>query len=186
MLALNHLLKASPISGGAFFYSQFDHCAQCAYHENMALQIGQLAPDFTLPDSHGSTVTLSDFRGKKNVVLIMYPGDDTAGCTKQLCSVRDNFADFESLDAEVFGINHEDATSHEKFVDKYHLKNPLLVDAGRKVIKEYDAIGNFFGHETTKRTVVIVDKAGIVVYYVHGLPSHSELKKALEAANSKQ
>jgi peroxiredoxin Q/BCP len=152
----------------------------------MTLEIGQQAPDFTLPDQHGNMVTLSSFRGKKNVVLIMYPGDDTPGCTKQLCSVRDNFADFEALDAEVFGINHADAGSHEKFVDKYHLKNPLLVDAGRKVIKEYGAIGNFMGHESTKRTVVIVDKAGVIVYLKQGLPSHSELKKALETANSKQ
>lgn len=170
-----------------FFYAQFDQHTECAYHENMdTLQIGQTAPDFTLPDSSGNTVTLSSFRGKKNVVLIMYPGDDTPGCTAQLCSVRDNFAEYEALGAEVFGINHSDATSHAKFIDKYHLKNPLLVDAGRKVIKEYGAIGNFMGHESTKRTVVIVDKAGTIVYYKHGLPAHSELKAALEAANSKQ
>ena len=148
-----------------------------------SIQEGQKAPDFTLPDSQGKQISLHDFAGKQNVVLIMYPGDDTAGCTKQLCAVRDNFADFEKYNAVVLGINHADAESHNKFIAKYGLKNPLLIDAGRKVIKEYDALGNLFGNETTKRSVIIIDKAGMITKIWRGDPGHEQIKKELEKLN---
>lgn len=144
------------------------------------IKIGQKAPDFTLPDSNGKKVKLSSYKNKKNVVLIMYPGDDTPGCTKQLCSVRDNFEDFKYEDTVVLGINHADADSHQKFIKKYGLKNPLLVDKGRKIIKKYEAIKLFFGNESTKRSVFIIDKLGLIRYIKRGLPDHSELHKELE------
>ena len=149
----------------------------------MAAELNHPAPDFTLPDSHGNHVTLSSFQGKSNVVLIMYPGDNTPGCTAQLCSVRDNYADFEKYHAVVLGINHADAASHNKFIESHGLRNPLLVDEGRQVIKKYGSDSKFLGVESTRRTVVIVDKQGIIRYLVHGLPPHEELKKQLEMIN---
>lgn len=141
---------------------------------------GQKAPNFTLPDSQKNTVALHDFAGKNNVVLIMYPGDDTPGCTKQLCSVRDNFEDFGKYETVVLGINHEDSESHNKFIKKYGLKNPLLIDTGRKVIGMYDAVGSFMGHETTKRSVIVIDKSGVIRKIWRGLPSHAEIHAELQ------
>ena len=147
------------------------------------IEVGQKAPDFELPDSNGNLVKLSSFQDKQNVVLIMYPGDDTPGCTKQLCSVRDNFSDFGKEEAVVLGINHADADSHNKFIKKYDLKNPILIDADRKVITEYGAIKNFMGKESTQRSVIIIDKQGVIRYIMRGLPTHQEIKQQLEIIN---
>jgi len=144
------------------------------------IEEGQKAPDFTLPDSQGNTVSLHDFSGKENVVLIMYPGDDTPGCTKQLCAVRDNIDDFGKYNTTVLGINHEDSESHNKFIKKYGLKNPLLIDEGRKVIGQYDAIGSFLGHPSTKRSVIVIDKTGAIRKIWRGLPSHQEISAELQ------
>ena len=83
---------------------------------------GTKAAAFTLNDSNGKTVKLSDFKGKKNVLLFFYPGDDTPGCTKQLCAVRDDINLFSKYkDLVIYGINHADADSHNKFIAKYGL-----------------------------------------------------------------
>ena len=145
----------------------------------MPIEVGQSAPDFSLPDSMGNQVSLSSYKGKSNVLLIMYPGDDTPGCTKQLCSVRDNYEDFGKLNTVVIGINHADANSHNKFISKYGLKNPILIDEGRNVIKQYNAIGSFMGHTSTKRSVILIDKVGIIRWIERGLPSQEEIKKQI-------
>ncbi|HMD67661.1 MAG TPA: redoxin domain-containing protein, partial [Chitinivibrionales bacterium] len=79
------------------------------------LDIGKTAPDFTLVSDKGDTVRLSDFRGNNYVVLIFYPGDQTPGCTKQLCAIRDDYAEFGKKGAVVFGVNPADAESHAQF-----------------------------------------------------------------------
>ena len=140
---------------------------------------GQKAPDFVLPDTEGKQVALHNFAGRQNVLLIMYPGDDTPGCTKQLCAVRDNFADFAKYNTVVLGINHENSESHQKFIQKYGLKNPLLIDQGRKVIADYGALGSFFGHPNTKRSVILIDQAGTIRKIWRGLPEHQEIKAEL-------
>ena len=148
------------------------------------IEIGQKAPDFTLPNSNGEMVTLSSFEGKKNVVLIMYPGDNTPTCSIQLKSVRDNYQDFETLQTIVLGINHENAASHNSFIEQHDLKNPLLVDEGRKVIEQYDAlITDEAGNPQTNRSVIIIDKAGIIQYINRGNPPHEEIKDVLEKIN---
>jgi|SRR5579872_358857 len=142
---------------------------------------GQQAPDFSLPDSENAKqISLHDFSGKQNVVLIMYPGDDTLGCTKQLCAVRDNYEDFKNYNTVVLGINHENAESHNKFIHKYGLKNILLIDNGRKVIEQYGALGSFLGHPSTKRSVIIIDKKATIRKIWRGLPSHQEIKLELQ------
>lgn len=148
------------------------------------VEVNQKAPDFQLPNSDGQTVTLSSFEGKSNVLLIMYPGDDTPGCTKQLCAVRDNYQDFADTNTTVLGINHANSESHKKFISKYGLKNPILVDEGRKVISEYGALGQFMGRANTKRTVVLIDKEGIIRWIERGLPSHEEIKKQINLLNN--
>ena len=94
----------------------------------MALQIGDPAPDFSLPDQDGTIVHLADLKGKR-VVLYVYPQDDTPGGTKEACNFRDTWSAFEAAGLQVLGISKDDATSHGKFIRKYELPFPLLTDA---------------------------------------------------------
>jgi peroxiredoxin Q/BCP len=102
----------------------------------MALTPGDPAPDFTLSDQHGNSVTLSDLRGR-TVVLYFYPKADTPGCTTQACGVRDHRTDYEQADAVVFGISPDTVKAIGKFDDKYQLGFPLLADSEHKVAEEY-------------------------------------------------
>jgi thioredoxin-dependent peroxiredoxin len=125
----------------------------------MVLQIGDRAPDFTLPDTHGNSVTLSKFMGKR-VVLYFYPRDNTPGCIKEACAFRDRYADFQNQDIIVLGVSTDDAKSHEKFVTKHDLPFPLLCDEGGKIAELYDSYGlkKFMGKEylgITRNTFVI-------------------------------
>src|SRR4029078_10915732 len=97
---------------------------------------GQPAPDFELQTDAGDTVRLADLRGKK-VVLYFYPKDDTPGCTKQACAIRDAWQEFRATGAEVFGISPQGAASHAKFKAKYDLPFTLLVDDDHRLADEF-------------------------------------------------
>lgn len=143
------------------------------------LKVGDKAPTFTLKTHKGKDVSLKDFKEKTPVVLIFYPGDMTPGCTIQLCNIRDNYPKFQELDAVVYGVNHADAKSHVKFVDKHQFSFPLLVDEHKKVSKKYGAVKKLFTATVIKRTVVVVDKEGKIAFYKHGMPKETEILKAL-------
>ncbi|MCY7347591.1 MAG: peroxiredoxin, partial [Pyrinomonadaceae bacterium] len=96
------------------------------------LKEGDDAPDFSVKDQTGEEVKLSDSRGKK-VVLYFYPKDDTPGCTKEACSLRDGFADFERENIKILGISTDDEQSHRKFISKYELPFTLLADTDHAV-----------------------------------------------------
>lgn len=98
---------------------------------------GSKAPDFTLPSSEGGEVTLSDFKGKRNVVLYFYPKDNTPGCTKEACDFRDMSKKFQKKDTVVLGISADSLKSHDSFKSKYKLSFPLLSDENKEVIKKY-------------------------------------------------
>ena len=102
-----------------------------------SLRVGQPAPDFTLPDGGGKMVRLSEFRGRKAVVLYFYPKDDTPGCTKESCAFRDSYQDFLDAGAEVIGVSGDDSSSHERFATKYNLPFVLLSDRGGQVRAKY-------------------------------------------------
>jgi peroxiredoxin Q/BCP len=138
----------------------------------MELTVGSLAPDFSLTDQNGNLVQLSAFKGKKSVVLIFYPGDQTPGCTRQLCTARDDTAEYDKAGVAVFGINPGSAESHQKFVNKYQLNMPLLVDKGLEVAESYNAVWMLGGVSLKfiKRTVVGINKEGRVVFYERGMP----------------
>jgi thioredoxin-dependent peroxiredoxin len=102
----------------------------------MALERGDTAPDFTLPDQHGNAVKLSELRGQ-TVVLYFYPKADTPGCTTQACSVRDHRTDYESAGAVVLGVSPDTVKAVSKFDDKYGLGFPLLADEDHKVAEQY-------------------------------------------------
>ena len=127
------------------------------------LQAGDDAPDFNVKDNTGADVKLSDFRGQR-VVLYFYPKDDTPGCTKQACSLRDGFAAFERENIKILGISMDDETSHRKFISKYELPFTLLTDADHAVADAYDSYGektfagkNYMG---VLRKTFLIDEAG--------------------------
>jgi len=139
------------------------------------------APDFTLKDEEGKTVRLSAFKGKQAVILFFYPGDFTPGCTLQLCSVRDDWKKFEETHAAVFGINHGKNASHKSFREKYHFPFPLLIDTDKKISHLYGAERMILKTRVIKRTVVGIDKEGIVRYFKHGMPRNQEILKAMKS-----
>jgi thioredoxin-dependent peroxiredoxin len=133
------------------------------------LLVGSPAPDFSLPDESGNTVALSALKGK-NVVLVFYPGDDTPGCTRQLCQFRDSWQAARERGIEIFGVNPQRAATHARFRGKYHFPFPLLVDAGRRVARLYHANGLI-----VKRTVYLIGPDGLIRFARRGMPPPSEV-----------
>ena len=130
----------------------------------MALQIGDPAPDFTLPDQNGKTVSLSDLKGQR-VVIYFYPKDDTPGCTKEACNFRDQWSAFEQHGIKVLGISKDGAASHSRFIAKYELPFTLLTDAEPcPVATSYESYGlkKFMGKEYMgmMRHTFVVDGEG--------------------------
>jgi peroxiredoxin Q/BCP len=102
------------------------------------LTVGQIAPDFSATDENGRAVSLSDF-SSRYVVLYFYPKDDTPGCTKQACSFRDNIGRLQKNDIVVLGVSRNNAKDHKKFIEKYDLNFPLLVDEDGSLCESYGA-----------------------------------------------
>ena len=100
------------------------------------LNIGDNAPDFTLPANNDKTISLSDFKGQK-VVLYFYPKDDTPGCTKQACGFNDHLKQLEAVDAVVIGVSKDPIKKHDKFVEKYKLSFPLVSDENGTLCEDY-------------------------------------------------
>ncbi len=148
----------------------------------MKLTIGQMAPDFTLPDQDGKMQTLSAYRGQ-NVLLYFYPKDDTPGCTTEACSFRDSLPQLKQLNAVVFGVSIDSVASHKKFADKYGLPFTLLSDADKKVVEEYGVWGekSFMGRKYLgiARTSFLIGSNGTI------LKMYSNVKPALHVAEVK-
>ncbi|MEB3178070.1 MAG: peroxiredoxin [Nostocaceae cyanobacterium] len=125
----------------------------------MPLAVGTDAPQFTVKDTNGNTVSLSDFAGK-TVVLYFYPKDDTPGCTKQACSFRDAQADYQSKDVVVLGVSADDEASHQAFTQKFNLNFPLLADTDKTLIKAYDVDGGGYA----KRVSYVIDGDGKITH----------------------
>jgi peroxiredoxin Q/BCP len=125
----------------------------------MPLAVGTDAPAFTVKDTNGNTVSLSDFKGK-TVVLYFYPKDDTPGCTKQACSFRDAKEQYTSKDIVVLGVSADDEASHQAFTQKYNLNFPLLADTNGELIKAYDVDGGGYA----KRVTYVIDGNGKITH----------------------
>jgi len=140
------------------------------------LAVGENAPDFTVRDESGNEVALSKFKGAKNVVLVFYPGNETPGCTAQLCTIRDDWGKFEAKDTVVFGVNSASAASHSSFVDKHGFPFPLLVDADGAITRSY---GSRSALGITARTVYAIDKQGRIAFAQRGMPKTDPILAAL-------
>ena len=127
------------------------------------LQIGDKAPDFSLPDQDGQTVSLKSLKGKQ-VVLYFYPKDDTPGCTKEACGFRDSLKAIAKTNTVVLGVSMDDAESHRKFIKKYSLPFPLLCDEDGTISKAYGVYKekNMYGKKFwgIERTTFIIDSEG--------------------------
>jgi len=150
------------------------------YKDIPAIKIGDKAPLFTLPNQAGEKISIKDYKGKKNILLIFYPGDNTPGCTKQLCALRNDYSQFKKLNTIIFGINQADKESHQKFIDKQKFPFDLLIDKDRLVSRKYKALKFMFAYESIKRSVVLIDKEGKIIFLKRGLPKDREILAALK------
>jgi len=141
------------------------------------VKVGEEAPDFTLYDQDGESVSLNDFKDVNNVVLFFYPKDFSPGCTTQACSFRDSYEDFTDQGAVVIGISSDSVESHKKFLDTYLLPFTLLSDPKGKVRALYGATKAF--GLLPGRYTFIIDKTGAVR---HIFTSETNMKKHIDEA----
>lgn len=148
----------------------------------MALNVGQSAPDFTLKDQNQKEVKLSDFAGKKRVVLVFYPLDWSPVCTNEHACLVNDMKNFDTLDAEVFGISVDSVWSHKAYADKMGIKYPLLADFHPR-----GAVGEKYGvfladKGITGRSIFIVDKQGKLAWLKHyDIPVVPDIKEVASA-----
>jgi peroxiredoxin Q/BCP len=145
------------------------------------LRVGEMAPDFELPDERGTRVRLSGLRGKR-VVVYFYPMDDTPGCTTQACGFRDAFPQIEQANAVVLGISPDDVGSHQAFKTKYGLPFTLLVDKDHAVAQAYGVWNQEHGFPT--RSQFIVDETGKLADVQVPVRAAESAPKALQALAS--
>jgi len=141
------------------------------------VKVSDKAPDFTLPSQMGDDVTLSEFFGKKNVVLYFYPKDESPGCTKEACTFRDSYQELANLGAEVLGVSGQSVESHKSFATHYGLPFILLSDRDNKVRELYgvpSTMGIIPG-----RVTYIIDKKGVVR---HVFSSQTQAQRHVEEA----
>lgn len=126
-------------------------------------KVDSIALDFTLPDQDGKTHTLQDYKGKW-VLLYFYPKDDTPGCTIEACTIRDQFKDFQTINAVVLGVSTDTVASHRKFATNYELPFTLLSDVNKEVVGAYGVFGEkkFMGrtYMGTKRMSFLINPKG--------------------------
>jgi peroxiredoxin Q/BCP len=150
------------------------------------LNEGDIAPDFTTKDQNGKEVKLSDLRGRR-VVLYFYPKDDTPGCTKQACSLRDSYDVFTEKDIKVLGVSNDGEASHQKFISKFNLPFDLLADTEKEIVNAYGVYGekNMYGKKYMgiNRTTFLIDEAGKIrkIFKKVNVDEHAdEVLKAFE------
>jgi peroxiredoxin Q/BCP len=147
------------------------------------LKEGTLAPDFKLADQNGKVHKLSDYRGHWTL-MYFYPKDDTTGCTKEACAIRDMMPNFKKLKLQVFGISIDSVKSHKKFEEKYDLPFTLLADEDKKVVEKYGVWGQkkFMGREYmgTLRTSFLVNPEGKIAKIYENVKPEMHANEILE------
>lgn len=141
-------------------------------------QPGAKAPAFEAQDQHGNTVKLASYLGKSNVVLYFYPKDDTPGCTREACSLRDGYSAIQATGAVVLGVSADNVRSHEAFARKYDLPFPILADPDGTLIHAYGVKMPLLRMAT--RVTFIIDKQGIIRYKVGKVDTARHDQQVLE------
>lgn len=139
-------------------------------------QVGAQAPSFRAETTTGETVSSDDFRGRQAVLLMFYPADDTPGCTRQMCAARDDGKAYADAGIARFGVNQGTLASHQKFVDKYSLDFPLIVDRGAEIAAAFGVRKENGG---TSRATVLIDRDGRVAFAQPGAHDAATLVEAL-------
>jgi peroxiredoxin Q/BCP len=146
------------------------------------VQVGDRAPDFTLPTQSGAPVSLGDFLGKADIVLYFYPKDNTSVCTAEACAFRDSYEVFKNAGAEVIGISSDPVESHQQFAKEHRLPFILLSDVGSVIRKRY-GVPTAFG--LPGRVTYIIDKQGIVRHiFFSQFTSEKHVVQALQVLQS--
>ncbi|SMQ16010.1 Peroxiredoxin [Streptomyces sp. Ag82_O1-12] len=151
----------------------------------MAIQVGEKAPDFELKDNHGRAVRLSDFRGRKNVVLLFYPFAFTGVCTGELCELRDHLPQFSDRDTELLAVSNDSIHTLRVFGEQEGLEYPLLSDfwPHGNVSRAYGVFDEDKG--CAVRGTFVIDKEGVVRWtVVNGLPDARDLNDYVKALDS--
>ena len=145
---------------------------------------GDPAPSFELPNEEGEIVRLDDFKGSK-LILYFYPKDDTPGCTKEACALRDDYSAYQEAGVSILGVSADSPKSHEKFIDKYNLPFSLLADEDNEVCEAYGVWGKkkFRGREYMgiNRTTFIIDENGDISHVFENVKPASHSQELLEA-----
>jgi thioredoxin-dependent peroxiredoxin len=148
------------------------------------LKEGDSAPQFTAKDQNGNDVSLANLSGQR-VVLYFYPKDDTPGCTKEACSLRDSFDVFKEKNIKVLGVSNDDEKSHQKFISKYNLPFDLLADTDKSLVEAYGVYGekNNYGKKYMgiNRTTFLIDEAGKIVKIFKKVKVDEHADEVLEA-----
>ena len=122
----------------------------------MTLIIGDLAPEFNLPDQNRENFNLADYIGKQNILVYFYPKDETPGCTKEACGFRDSISDFDGYKCKIVGISKDSIDSHAKFAKHYNLPFTLLSDKKNDIRRLYDVEASFFEKESNAPSLKIL------------------------------
>jgi thioredoxin-dependent peroxiredoxin len=142
-------------------------------------KVGDKAPQFEGKDQDGKTWKLSDMAGKKAVLLYFYPKDDTPGCTKQACGLRDRIGDLKKENVEVIGVSFDSAESHQKFIAKHNLNFPLLADTDGKIADKYGA--RMPDRPMARRVSFLIGKDGIIKHITDDRSADKHLAEMSEA-----
>jgi thioredoxin-dependent peroxiredoxin len=146
-------------------------------------QVGQTAPEFTLPSQDGSNISLKDFRGKY-VVLYFYPKDKTTGCTIEAHNFQRDLSKYDQANAVIVGVSVDTAESHKEFCAEQSLTFKLLSDTDKKVVEQYGSMMEMRGNKIAARNTFLIDPQGKIVKEWTGVKPQSHSEEVLEALNS--
>lgn len=168
----------------AVFYSSRMFAAS---DSSVVPQVGQVAPEFTLPSQDGSKISLAEYRGKW-VVLYFYPKDQTSGCTIEARNFQRDMPKFDKVHAVVLGVSVDSVASHQAFCAKDGLHFKLLSDSSHDVVSKYGSLGNYMGFKIAKRNTFLINPEGKIAKEWIGVdPNHhsTEVLQAIEELQKK-